>query len=107
MALQAGDDYQYADPVKFEVRRNVKNDYVCAADYINFSHVDLISVQHEFGLFGGDAGSYLNLFLHKINAPIITTLHTVLGEPSPPYYQSTVDVCEVSRNIIVMNQRGI
>ena len=52
---------KYEDPVKFEIRQNVKSDYVCAADYINFSHVDVVSVQHEFGLFGGEAGEYLGL----------------------------------------------
>jgi len=107
VAMQAGGDYQYADPVKFEIRRNVKNDYVCAADYINFSHVDLISLQHEFGLFGGDGGSYLNLLLRRVNAPIITTFHTVLDEPAPYYYQATIDVCDASHKVIVMNERGI
>jgi hypothetical protein len=65
---------RYDDPVKFEIRQNVKSDYISAADYINFSHVDLVSVQHEFGLFGGDAGSYLSLLLNRLNAPVITTL---------------------------------
>ena len=107
VAMQEADDIHYQQPVKFEIRRNVKNDYVSAADYINFSHVDFISLQHEFGLFGGDAGSYLNLFLRRVNAPVVTTLHTVLNEPNEHYRQSTIDVCQASQNIIVMNQRGI
>ena len=107
VAMQSGGDHQYANPVKFEIRKNVKNDYVCAADYINFSHVDLISLQHEFGLFGGDGGSYLNLLLRRVNAPIITTLHAVLDEPAPHYYQATIDVCDASHKVIVMNERGI
>ena len=107
VAMHGGKDIQYAEPVKFEIRRNVKNDYISAADYINFSHVDFISVQHEFGLFGGNAGSYLNLFLRRVNAPIITTLHTVLNDPDEHYRQSTIDICEASQNIIVMNERGV
>ena len=107
VAMQSGSANQYSDPVKFEVRRNVKNDYICAADYINFSHVDLISLQHEFGLFGGEGGSYLNLLLRRVNAPVVTTLHTVLNEPAPKYYRSMIDVCEASQKIIVMNERGI
>ncbi|MHC5061604.1 MAG: glycosyltransferase family 4 protein, partial [Planctomycetota bacterium] len=107
VALQSGSPCQYANPVKFEVRRNVKNDYICAADYINFSHVDIVSVQHEFGIFGGDAGSHLNLLLRRVNAPIITTLHTILDEPEPAYHRSLVNVCEVSRKVVVMNERGI
>jgi len=107
VAMQSGSGCQYANPVKFEIRRNVKNDYVCAADYINFSHVDLVSIQHEFGLFGGDAGSHLNLLVRRINAPIVTTLHTILDEPESAYYKSLVSVCEASQRVIVMNERGI
>lgn len=107
VAMQPETPYQYAEPVKFEIRSKVKNDYISAADYINFSHVDAVSVQHEFGLFGGEGGSYLNLFLHRINAPIISTLHTVLEEPEPHYYQSMLDLCELSQKVIVMNERGV
>ena len=107
VAMQSESNCHYTNPVKFEVRYNIKKDYICAADYLNFSHVDIVSVQHEFGLFGGDAGSYLNLLLKRVNAPVVTTLHTVLEEPDPNYYQSTVDICELSHKVIVMNKRGI
>ncbi len=106
VAMQAGDQ-SYNEPVKFEIRQDIKNDYICAADYINFSHVDLVSIQHEFGLFGGDAGSYLNLLIERINAPVITTLHTVLEVPEPAYHKSTAAVCNGSNKVIVMNERGI
>ena len=66
VAMRSDSDLRYDDPVKFEIRQNVKSDYICAADYINFSHVDVVSVQHEFGLFGGDAGSHLPLLLNKV-----------------------------------------
>ena len=101
------EDQKYADPVKFEIRQNVKSDYICAADYINFSHVDVVCVQHEFGLFGGDAGAYLSLLLNRLKAPIITTLHTVLDDPDPAYYKSLVDVCKASYRVITMNERGV
>ncbi len=107
VAVEAGSDHGYSDPVKFEIRRNVKNDYASAADYINFSDVDAISIQHEFGLFGGDAGSYLNILLSRVNLPVYTTLHTVLNEPDPPYYKSTLDICNASHKVIVMNKRGV
>jgi len=101
------EDHKYNDPVKFEIRQNVKSDYICAADYINFSHVDVVSVQHEFGLFGGEAGSYLSLLLNRLKAPVITTLHTVLDDPSPSYYKSLVDICKASYRVITMNERGV
>ncbi|MBN2591715.1 MAG: glycosyltransferase [Sedimentisphaerales bacterium] len=101
------DEQKYEDPVKFEIHEDVKSDYICAADYINFSHVDLISVQHEFGLFGGEAGNYLGLLLNRLKAPVITTLHTVLDEPTPAYYKSMLELCEASYKVITMNKRGI
>jgi len=107
VAMRSDSNLKYDDPVKFEIRQNVKNDYICAADYINFSHVDLVSAQHEFGLFGGGAGSYLSLFLNRLKTPVITTLHTVLDDPSPDYHKSLVDVCNASYKVITMNERGV
>ncbi len=107
VAMRANNDLRYDDPVKFEIRQNVKSDYICAADYVNFSNVDLVCVQHEFGLFGGEAGSYLSLLLNRLKAPVITTLHTVLDEPSPEYHKSLVDVCNASCRVITMNERGV
>ena len=105
VAMNAGEP-GYNEPVKFEIRAEIKNDYICAADYINFSHIDLVNIQHEFGLFGGDGGSYLNMLIERINAPIITTLHTVLETPELAYLKSMVEVCNGSKKIIVMNERG-
>ena len=72
VAIRSDEELRYENPVKFEVRQSVKSDYISAADYINFSHVDVVSAQHEFGLFGGEAGSYLSLLLTRLNAPVIT-----------------------------------
>ena len=107
VAMRQDSELKYNDPVKFEIRQNVKNDYICAADYINFSHVDLVCVQHEFGLFGGDAGSYLSLLLNRLKAPVVTTLHTVLGDPEPAYLKSMVEMCNASYRVITMNERGV
>ena len=107
VAMQSDSTLKYNDPVKFEIRQEVKSDYICAADYINFSHVDLVSVQHEFGLFGGKAGSYLSLLLNRLKIPIITTLHTLLDDPDPETHKSLVDVCNASYKVITMNERGL
>jgi len=101
------EEHKYNHPVRFEIRQNVKSDYICAADYINFSHVDAVCVQHEFGLFGGDAGSYLSLLLNRLKVPVITTLHTVLDDPEEAYHKSLVDLCKVSHRVITMNERGV
>ena len=107
VAMRADNNLKYSEPVKFEVRQNAKTDYVSAADYLNFSNVDLVCVQHEFGLFGGEAGSYLSLLLNKLNAPVITTLHTVLDEPNASYKSSLVEVCDASYKVVTMNERGV
>ncbi len=107
VAMSNNPGYNYTNPVKFEIRPNVKNDFVCAADYLNFSNVHLVSLQHEFGLFGGPAGAHIKLFLQKVNAPVITTMHTVLDEPDADYYKATIDLCNASHQVIVMNIHGI
>jgi glycosyltransferase involved in cell wall biosynthesis len=107
IAMESGAELEYDKPVKLTIRKNVKYDYVSAADYINFSDIDIVSVQHEFGLFGGEGGSYLNLLLERVNKPVITTLHTVLEKPPAEYFDSLTDVCGASDKVIVMNKRGI
>ncbi|UCD51456.1 MAG: glycosyltransferase [Phycisphaerales bacterium] len=107
VTMRSDDALKYNEPVKFEIRQNVRRDYICAADYINFSHVDLVSVQHEFGLFGGEAGTYLSLLLKRLKAPVITTLHTILDAPKPDYFKSMTEVCECSDLIVTMNERGV
>lgn len=106
-AMQPGTCLEYDKSVKLKIRKEVKYDYVAAANYINFSDVDVVSVQHEFGLFGGDGGSYLGLLLKRLDKPVITTLHTVLERPRRAYLDSLTDVCQRSDKVIVMNKRGI
>jgi len=106
-AMQSTSELQYHNPVKLTIRKNVKYDYILGADYINSSDIDIVSVQHEFGLFGGQGGSYLSLLLKRLKKPVITTLHTVLRRPSAKYFDSLIDVCETSDKVIVMNKRGV
>ena len=107
IAMQANDELEHDETVKLCIRKDVEYDYISAAEYINRSDVDLVSVQHEFGLFGGEAGSYLSLLLDRMNKPVVTTLHTVLERPATAYFDSLVDVCEASDRVVVMNKRGI
>jgi glycosyltransferase involved in cell wall biosynthesis len=107
IAMQSEGELEYDETVRLCIRKDVEYDYTSAADSINRSDVDLVSVQHEFGLFGGEAGSYLGLLLERINKPVVTTLHTVLERPTTAYFESLVAVCEASDRIVVMNKRGI
>src|SRR6185503_13278550 len=74
--------YQYPAEVKFEIRQNVKADYARAAEFVNYSRVRLVSVQHEYGIFGGDDGGYILDFVRALRVPTVLTLHTVLKSPS-------------------------
>ena len=106
-AMQSTSELPYRNPVKFAIRKDVKYDYISAANYINVTNIDLVSIQHEFGLFGGQGGSYLSLLLKRLKKPVITTLHTILEKPPAVYFNSLTDVCEASEKVIVMNKRGI
>ncbi|MHC4739653.1 MAG: glycosyltransferase family 4 protein [Planctomycetota bacterium] len=106
-AMELENESQCHELVKLRIRKNVKYDYISVANYINSSDIDILSIQHEFGLFGGQAGSYIVSLLKKLNKPVITTLHTVLGKPSAEYVCCLTDVCAASDKIIVMNKRGI
>jgi len=107
IAMQSHNDTAYDNRVKFKIRKEVKRDYFAAAEYINLSDIDVVSLQHEFGLFGGRGGSHLSLLLENVRKPIVTTLHTVLEDPAPDYARSMNDLCEVSKELIVMNKWGV
>jgi glycosyltransferase involved in cell wall biosynthesis len=107
IAMQSGSRLQYQNPVTMTIRQNEMCDYAFAADYINYGDIDIVSLQHEFGLFGGKAGSHINILLERLNKPVVTTVHTVLEEPDADYLSSLTNLCTASDRIIVMNGRGI
>jgi len=96
--------YQYPSEVKFELRQNNKADYLRAAEFINFSHVRLVSIQHEYGIFGGDDGGYILDFLRALRVPALVTLHTVLKRPSHNQRQIVQKLAAHSARVIVMSQ---
>ena len=76
--------HQHAYPprVRFELRDNDPGAYTRAADFLNVNAVDVMCVQHEYGIFGGKAGSQLLPLLRELRMPIVTTLHTILSAPN-------------------------
>ena len=107
VAMESQERLNYDGLVALTVRRNVLPDYYCAARYLNISDIEVVSIQHEFGLFDTNGGAHINRFLNRLNKPVVTTLHTVLDKPSSYYYDSLMDVCAASKKVIVMNKRGI
>ncbi len=99
--------YNYPGEVVFQIERNKLEDYYRAADYINQSDADIICLQHEFGLFGGNAGDYIFALLSGINKPVITTMHTVIRKPEPEYRAATEKLIRYSEKLVVMSQTAV
>jgi glycosyltransferase involved in cell wall biosynthesis len=73
--------YEYPEVVRFEIEEQDLFSYLRAADFLNISNVDVVCLQHEFGIFGGPAGGHILALLRELRMPVVTTLHTVLSEP--------------------------
>jgi hypothetical protein len=71
--------YNYPPEVRFEIEEQDLSSYLRAADFLNIADVDVICLEHEFGVFGGPAGSHVLALLRELRMPIVTTLHTVLA----------------------------
>jgi glycosyltransferase involved in cell wall biosynthesis len=99
--------YDYPEEVVFEIQRDKIEDYYRAADYINESDADIVCLQHEFGLFWGNAGDYIFALLSGINKPVITTMHTVIREPKEEYRVSTEKLIMHSEKLVVMSQTAV
>jgi glycosyltransferase involved in cell wall biosynthesis len=98
--------HAYPDRVRFELTDSDIVAYTRAADFLNVNAVDLISVQHEYGIFGGKAGSHLLTMLRDLRMPIVTTLHTILAKPNNDQRRVMDELCALSDRLIVMTQRG-
>src|SRR5579884_1322005 len=81
MVDRASQDLDYPPVVRTKIRRNIWKDYRELAAQINRGPVDVVSIQHEFGIFGGDSGEHIARFMEEVKKPMVTTLHTILPEP--------------------------
>src|ERR1035437_1602159 len=104
---EKGAIYGYDRRVKWVIDRDDAEDYVKAAEYVNSSNIQLLIVQHEFGLYGGAYGEYIKLFLDNVKKPVITTLHTV----QPNFDQKAIEVLKYivdrSESIVVIAHAAI
>ncbi len=99
--------YDYPEEVVFQIQRDKIEDYYRAADFINQSDIDIVCLQHEFGLFWGNAGDYIFALLSGINKPVISTMHTIIQKPEPEYRVSTEKLIRYSEKLIVMSQTAV
>ena len=98
--------YEYPDVVRFEIEEADLTSYQRAADFINISNVDIICLQHEFGIFGGPAGSHVLALVRELKMPVVTTLHTLLREPNVNQRLVTLELIARSTRLVVLTQRG-
>jgi len=98
--------YSYGPEVIAQIGQHRKEDYRNAAELLNTSKIDVLSLQHEYGLFGGDCGEYLFDLFGRLTKPVVSTLHTVLTDPSERQREVLRHVCDRSSAVIVMAERA-
>lgn len=99
--------YDYPKSIDFELRDSSPETFLNAAQYIEASGVDLVCLQHEFGIFGGVAGDNILTLLNAIKVPVITTLHTVLRNPNAAESRVLMAIAERSTKLVVMSQKAV
>ena len=98
--------YDYPEVVRFEIEEQDLSSYLRAADFLNISDVDIVCLQHEFGIFGGPAGGHILAMLRELKMPVVTTLHTVLREPRADQRRVMEELIALSTRLVVMADRG-
>jgi glycosyltransferase involved in cell wall biosynthesis len=98
--------YEYPDTVKFQINQDSLNEYRLAADFLNLRNPAVISLQHEYGIFGGQRGSFVIELAKNLKSPLFTTLHTVLREPSADERKIITQLSELSASLVVMSEHA-
>jgi len=99
--------YEYPEEVKFTIRQEHQRDYIKAAKFINYSGSDICILEHEYGIFGGESGVYILPLLHRLEIPLMVTLHTVLKNPSYNEKAILQEIGKMANKIVVMSKRAI
>src|SRR3989304_5544745 len=98
--IEAG--YAYPRRVRFELTEKDIDSYRRAADFLNINNVDMVSLQHEYGIFGGRAGGYILALLRELRMPVVTTLHTVLRAPDADQRLVLEEIASLSDRLVVV-----
>ena len=101
-----GGPYEYPEAVRLQIDDTKLGEYASGAEFLNAQRFDLVSLQHEFGIFGGESGNHIMTLLSRLNMPVVTTLHTVLAQPTPVQRDVLGAIVDVSAKVIVMAEKG-
>ncbi len=97
---------RYPPEVIGRIAEEERGSYIAAAKFVNDYPVDLVNVQHEYGLFGGERGEWLLDFIHLLEKPVVLTLHTVLPDPDETYLRVTRALCEHATKVVALSETG-
>jgi glycosyltransferase involved in cell wall biosynthesis len=98
--------YDYPPSVRFQINDDITDDYVRASEFLNNGDFDVVSFQHEYGIFGGEAGNKVIELLSRLEMPIVTTLHTILAKPTSSQREVMNQIIDMSTKIVVMAKKG-
>jgi glycosyltransferase involved in cell wall biosynthesis len=98
--------YNYPPEVRFEIAEQDLESYFRAADFLNFANTDVICLQHEYGIYGGTAGSHILGMVRDLRVPVVTTFHTVLREPNEDQRRALIELATLSARVVVMTDRA-
>ena len=98
--------YDYPPEVRFEIQEQRLRDYEDALNFLRFNSFDVVCLQHEFGIYGGRSGSHVLTILRQVDLPVVTTLHTILEEPSSEQRRVMNEIVRRSERLVVMTERG-
>jgi glycosyltransferase involved in cell wall biosynthesis len=101
-----GQTYDYPSSVAFQIKDDNIEEYMRAADFLNAGRFDTVCLQHEFGIFGGEAGAHILELLSRLTMPVVTTFHTVLANPTAIQRGVMERVVDASSTIVVMANKG-
>jgi len=103
---EPGASYDYPPVVRCQIHDDAIGDYVKAAGFLNKAGFDVVSLQHEYGIFGGEAGGKIIELLSRLDMPIVTTLHTILAQPTAAQTDVMRRIIDISTRMVVMSEKG-
>ena len=98
--------YDYPKEVRFEIEEQKLSSYQRAADFLNFNNTEVVSLQHEFGIYGGQSGSHILALLRDLHLPVVTTLHTILDKPTSDQFRVMKEIIKLSARLVSMTEKG-